>query len=192
MELMLNVSDRINRVLDRVSAAVGWLFVLTTLVIAFDVITRKVGYQMPGMGSTRLQELEWHLHTALFAFWLGTAYIHNSHVRIDIAYIRAKPRTIVFAEFIGCLVFAVPYCLLAIYFSADFTWEAWTVGEASPSSNGLAFRWIPKGCLTAGLILLFAGVISVLLRCVVYLFGDPSLRERATPSVIANKQEIAS
>lgn len=192
MELMLNVSDRINRVLDRVSAAVGWLFVLTTVVIAFDVITRKVGYQMPGMGSTRLQELEWHLHTALFAFWLGTAYIHNSHVRIDIAYIRAKPRTIVFAEFIGCLVFAVPYCLLAIYFSADFTWEAWTVGEASPSSNGLAFRWIPKGCLTAGLILLFAGVISVLLRCVVYLFGDPSLRERATPSVIANKQEIAS
>ena len=192
MELMLNVSDRINRVLDRVSAAVGWLFVLTTVVIAFDVITRKVGYQMPGMGSTRLQELEWHLHTALFAFWLGTAYIHNSHVRIDIAYIRAKPRTIVFAEFIGCLVFAVPYCLLAIYFSADFTWEAWTVGEASPSSNGLAFRWIPKGCLTAGLILLFAGVISVLLRCVVYLCGDPSLRERATPSVIANKQEIAS
>ena len=97
MESMLNVSDRIDRLLDRVSGAVGWLFIVTMLVIAFDVLTRKIGYQMPGMGSTRLQELEWHLHTALFAFWLGAAYIHNSHVRIDIAFINAKPRTIVFA-----------------------------------------------------------------------------------------------
>ena len=77
MESMLNVSDRINRLLDRVSGAVGWLFLVTMIVIAFDVLTRKFGYQMPGMGSTRLQELEWHLHTALFSFWLGAAYIHN-------------------------------------------------------------------------------------------------------------------
>ena len=95
---MLDISDRIDRVLDRMADTVGWLFILTTIVIAFDVITRKVGYQMPGMGSTKLQELEWHLHTALFSFWLGAAYIHNSHVRIDIAYINSKPRTIVFAS----------------------------------------------------------------------------------------------
>jgi TRAP-type mannitol/chloroaromatic compound transport system permease small subunit len=192
MESMLNVSDRINRLLDRVSGAVGWLFLVTMIVIAFDVLTRKFGFQMPGMGSTRLQELEWHLHTALFSFWLGAAYIHNSHVRIDIAFISAAPRTIVFAEFIGCLVFAIPYCLLALYFSFDFTWEAWVVGEASPSSNGLAFRWIPKGCMTAGLLLLFAGVISVLMRSIVYLYGDPGLRKRATPPVIADKLEASS
>jgi len=192
MEAMLNVSDRIDGVLDRVSNAVGWLFVLTTIVIAFDVITRKAGYQMPGLGSTRLQELEWHLHTALFAFWLGTAYIHNSHVRIDIAFINAKPRTVVMAALIGCLVFAIPYCLLAIYFSSDFTLEAWVDNEASPSSNGLPMRWIPKGCITAGLILLFAGVISVLMRCIVYLFGDPGLRQRATPTLVSDKEEVLS
>jgi TRAP-type mannitol/chloroaromatic compound transport system permease small subunit len=85
-----------------------------------------------------------------------------------------------------------PYCLLAIYFSADFTWEAWVDNEASPSSNGLPFRWIPKGCLTAGLLLLFAGVISVLMRSIVYLYGDPDLRGRATPAVIAGKVEASS
>ena len=82
--------------------------------------------------------------------------------------------------------------MLALYFSFDFTWEAWVVGEASASSNGLAFRWIPKGCMTAGLLLLFAGVISVSMRSVVYLFGDPSLRRRATPPVIADKVEALS
>lgn len=189
---MLDVSDRIDKVLDRVANASGWLFVLTTIVIAFDVLTRKIGYQIPGVGSTKLQELEWHLHTALFALWLGAAYIHNSHVRIDIAYINAKPRTLVIAEFIGCLCFAIPYCLLAIYFSADYTWEAWVDNEGSSSSNGLPFRWIPKGCLTLGLILLFAGVISVLMRSIVYLFGDASLRERATPALIVKQMEASS
>ena len=44
MESMLNVSDRIDRLLDSVSGAVGWLFIVTMLVIAFDVLTRKIGY----------------------------------------------------------------------------------------------------------------------------------------------------
>ena len=60
------------------------LFLLTILIICFDVLTRKIGYQLPGLGSTRLQELEWHLHTALFSFWIGVAYLKNQHVRIDL------------------------------------------------------------------------------------------------------------
>jgi hypothetical protein len=35
-------------------------------------------------------------------------------------------------------------------------------------------------------------VISVSMRSVVYLFGDPSLRRRATPPVIADKVEALS
>ena len=75
MEGLLAASAAIERALYRVSMAAGWLFLVCTVVIVFDVLTRKFGYQLPGMGSTRLQELEWHLHTALFSFWLGTAYL---------------------------------------------------------------------------------------------------------------------
>ena len=42
------------------------------------------GFQLPGLGSTRLQELEWQLHTVLFTMWLGYAYLKNAHVRIDV------------------------------------------------------------------------------------------------------------
>ena len=73
MEKLLAASDRINVVLDRVAMAVGWLFLVLTAVIVFDVLSRKWGFQLPGMGSTRLQELEWHLHTALFSFWVMCA-----------------------------------------------------------------------------------------------------------------------
>jgi TRAP-type mannitol/chloroaromatic compound transport system permease small subunit len=184
MNGMLRTSNAIDALLYRVSMAVGWLFVATTIVIAFDVLSRKFGFQIPGIGSTRLQELEWHMHTALFSFWLGTAYIKNAHVRIDIAFINAEAKTKVWAEFLGCLLLAIPYCLLAIYFSADFTWVSWVDNEGSASSNGLPWRWIPKGFITIGLIMLMAGVISVLFRTIIYLWGPDELKSKANVAVI--------
>ena len=176
MDRLLSASRAIERALYAIAMAAGWLFVACTIVIVFDVITRKFGFQIPGMGSTRLQELEWHLHTALFSFWLGIAYIKNAHVRIDIAVVGMRPRTQTWLEFLGILVFALPYCLIAIYFSYDFTHIAWAWNESSDSATGLPWRWIPKGMITLGLALLLAAVVSVLMRLVVYLWGPERLR----------------
>ncbi len=179
MEQLLAASDAIDRVLVRIASWVGWLFVVCAVVICFDVLSRKFGYQIPGMGSTRLQELEWHLHTALFCFWLGTAYVKNAHVRIDIALTNAEPRTHAIIELAGCLFFALPYCLIALYFSADFTWIAIRLNESSDAATGLPYRWIPKAFIMLGLGLLLIAVISVMMRLVVYLFGPQNLRERS-------------
>ena len=177
MERLLAISKALERALYAISMAAGWLFIACTVVIVFDVITRKFGFQLPAMGSTRLQELEWHLHTALFSFWLGTAYTRNAHVRIDIAVIRLAPRKQAWIELAGVLLFALPYCLVAIYFSYDFWHTAWQFNESSDSATGLPWRWIPKGIITAGLVLLLLAVVSVGLRLVVYLWGPTRLRE---------------
>ena len=179
MDRLLAWSRAIDRVLERISMSVGWLFVVCATVICFDVLSRKFGYQIPGMGSTRLQELEWHLHAALFCFWLGTAYVKNAHVRIDVAVANAKPRTHAWIELVGCLIFALPYCLIALYFSTDFTWLALRLNESSDSATGLPWRWIPKAFITIGLALLLAAVLSVLMRLIVYLYGPERLRARS-------------
>jgi TRAP-type mannitol/chloroaromatic compound transport system permease small subunit len=176
MSRLLAISDTIARVLHRIAMAAGWLFVACTLVIVFDVLSRKFGVQIPNMGSTRLQELEWHLHTAIFSFWLGIGYIKNAHVRIDILLSKAAPRTQAWIELLGCVVFALPYCLIAIYFSFDFAWIAWADNESSDAANGLPYRWIPKSFILFGLVLLLLAVAAVVLRVVVYLFGPPQLR----------------
>ena len=178
MERLPAISKAIERALYAISMAAGWLFVACTVVIVFDVITRKFGFQLPGLGSTRLQELEWHLHAALFCFWLGTAYVKNAHVRIDIAVIHLAPRKQAWIELAGVLVFALPYCLVAIYFSYDFWHTAWQFNESSDSATGLPWRWIPKGIITIGLVLLLLAVVSVGLRLIVFLWGPPRLRQR--------------
>tara|TARA_B100000902_G_C27081221_1_gene799000 strand:- start:290 stop:859 length:570 start_codon:yes stop_codon:yes gene_type:complete len=180
MEKMLGISDGINRFLDRVAMVSGSLFLATILVIVFDVLSRKIGFQMPGMGSTRLQELEWHLHTALFSFWLGVAYVKNSHVRIDVLVANLEPKLKALTELFGCVLFAIPYCVLAIYFSFDFAFTALMDNEGSPSSNGLPWRWIPKGIIFIGLLMLLLGVFSVMMRIVVFLYGPESLRIKSS------------
>ena len=179
MDRLLSISNAINVVLGRIGAAVGWLFLIAVAAIIFDVLSRKFGFQIPGLGSTRLQELEWHLHTALFSFWIGVGYIRNTHVRIDVATTNASPRTHAWIELLGCIVFAIPYTLIAIYFSADFAWISFVDNEGSESANGLPYRWIPKTFLFLGLVLLLAGVLSVLMRMIVFLFGPERLRRAA-------------
>lgn len=171
MEKLLAASAAIERTLYRVSMAAGWLFIVCTVVIVFDVLTRKFGFQIPGMGSTRLQELEWHLHTALFCFWLGTAYLKNAHVRIDILVAGIPARRRAWIEFLGVVLFAIPYCLIAIYFSYDFFHTAWQFNEYSDSATGLPWRWIPKGIISIGLVLLLAAVLAVGMRLIATLWG---------------------
>ena len=179
MDRLLATSKAIERALHALAMAAGWLFVVTVAVIVVDVLTRKIGYQIPGFGSTRLQELEWHLHTALFCFWLGAAYIKNAHVRIDILTGTAPAVRRAWIEFLGVVIFALPYCLVAIYFSYDFFHTAWKFNEFSDSATGLPWRWIPKGIISIGLILLLAAVLSVGMRLIVYLWGPQRLRAAA-------------
>ena len=48
----------------------GWLLVIMACVTTFDVVARKFGFELP---YTKLQELEWHFHAAIFSLWMGTA-----------------------------------------------------------------------------------------------------------------------
>jgi TRAP-type mannitol/chloroaromatic compound transport system permease small subunit len=180
MRALLSVSDAIDRVLERIARVFGWLFIVLVAVICWDILTRKIGFQLPGFGSTPVQELEWHLHGALFLFWLGYAYIRNVHVRIDVFTANKTPRQQAKLEVFGILIFAIPYCLVATYYAFLFAEVSFVQHESSDAPNGLSNRWIIKSCLFLGLVLLDLAVASVLFRKLVQLFGPPDLAARAS------------
>jgi TRAP-type mannitol/chloroaromatic compound transport system permease small subunit len=176
MDRLLAASRAIERATEKIAFAAGTLFLVLTFVICLDVITRKFGFQFPQFGSTRMQELEWHLHTVILAFWLGLAYIRNAHVRIDVITSHLRPRTHALLELLGCVLFALPYCLVSLYFSYQYAALSFAYGETSESVSGLPYRFIPKGIITVGLVLLLAAVLAVAFRVAVFAFGPPHLR----------------
>ena len=114
----------------------------------------------------------------LFLFWLGYAYVRNVHVRIDVFTGHLSWRRQAWLEILGIGIFAIPYSALATYYSWSFVVVSYLQNESSDAPNGLGYRWIIKGCLFLGLVLLDSAVLSVLLRKLVGLFGPPHLATR--------------
>lgn len=173
MSALLTIADAIERFLAKIAEWTGWLMIVLMVVICFDVISRKMGFQIPGMGSTRLQELEWHLHTVLFAMWLGQCYILNAHPRVDTVTAHRPLRTRAWIEIVGCFAFALPYAGIVAWYGLGFVATSFITGEGSEAVIGIPQRWVIKGLFVLGLWLLVFAIVAVILRLVVYLSGGP-------------------
>jgi TRAP-type mannitol/chloroaromatic compound transport system permease small subunit len=79
----------------------------------------------------------------------------------------------------GCLVFALPYLLVALPYAYDYSMLSYTQGESSDAPTGLPMRWIVKGFLFLAFVTTLAAVLAVAARCIVALFGTPEQAARA-------------
>ena len=172
---MIRIASVLERIVTFCGQLAAWAGVALVLVTMADVITREFTqsswetlrnfseWQQAAFGSTRLQELEWHLHTVLFLPCLGWAYVKGAHVRIDIFRERCSERTKAWIEIAGILLFLLPFCALTLWFGIDFAASSLTQHESSASAGGLGHRWIIKAVLPAGLLLLtLAGIARLL------------------------------
>src|SRR4026207_243242 len=159
MNGLLKLADSLRRLLEGVALGLRWLVVLG----------RKFGVQLP---YTKLQELEWHFHAAIFSLWMGYCYTINAHPRVDSLTENLTHRGRAWIELAGCLILALPYIALVSYYSLDFVAGSYRLGEQSDSTVGLTHRWIIKGIYAFGLWLVVLGILSVLLRVIVFLFSS--------------------
>ena len=192
MQQLLTVSRALDRLLSNIGRFAAWLLLPMMIVIMVDVITRKFGlltsakdfFLASGMQgphdivnkyftSTKMQELEWHLHAALFLLCMGFGYVKNSHVRIEIVRETFDARTKSWMEVIGIVIFIIPYTYLLFRFGFNFAERSFHMNEVSAALTGLSHRWIIKAFLPLGMALLFLGALAVLLRNLVFLFGTP-------------------
>jgi TRAP-type mannitol/chloroaromatic compound transport system permease small subunit len=174
LSALLKLAEGLRRLLESVALLSGWLLLLMACVTTFDVLARKAGVQLP---YTKLQELEWHFHAAIFSLWMGYCYTINAHPRVDSFTENLSFRGKARIEFIGCVLFALPYVALVAYHSLDFVASSYALNEQSDSTVGLTHRWVIKGIYAAGLWLVVLGILSVLLRVIAVLFGGKSQEE---------------
>lgn len=178
MRILASLSRGIDRFILAIGKIASLLFLPLTAVIVYDVIQRKAISVDNGfidtpfyLSSTVLQELEWHLHGALFLLTLGFAYVKDAHVRIELLRDRFPPRRKIRMEALGILLMLLPYCWFAVTYGWSFAERAYLTGEGS-ATNGMSDRWIIKAFVPAGFVLLSLAGLSVLLKCVVRLGGS--------------------
>jgi TRAP-type mannitol/chloroaromatic compound transport system permease small subunit len=185
---LMEASNGLATTCVRVGIAFAILYVPMMILIFYDVLQRKYLGWNPDwtntalyrlLPSTRLQELEWHLHSVLFLMALGYAYVKDAHVRIELVRDGLRPRTRVWIELLGSALFLVPYCYVVIKYGAENALRAFHINEGSDALTGLPHRFIIKGMLPLGFVFVALAGLSAVLKCIVYLFGPPSLRAEA-------------
>lgn len=168
MSSLLKISHGFRQVAEFMGRTSAWLIIALIAVIVFDVTLRNWFV----IGSTKLQELEWHLHGALFLLALGWAYNHNAHVRIELLSESWTPRTKAGVELIGCCLFLLPYIGAVIWFGLDYVGYSVEYNEASPSATGLPDRWLIKAAIPIGFAGLGCAAIAKALQAIIFLFGS--------------------
>lgn len=173
MLAIFRLSNKLDRIVSFVGSMAAWLCLPLIAIIVFDVITRRFLV----LGSTKLQEMEWHLHAVLFFLCIGWAYIQNAHVRIELVHERLSKKSQLWIELLGCLMFLIPFCLIVLFNGVDWWLRSWSIGEVSDSATGLPYRWVIKAFLPLGFVIILLGALTVFLRKVVQLFGPNELAD---------------
>lgn len=155
-------------------ALVAWITLVPLIAVSvYDMIGRQFFH----VGSTRLQELEWHLFLTVVMLCLGYAYLRDAHVRIDLVRDRLALRTRSWIELLGCLLVVVPFCMVLIVHGGELALNAFATTERARAPLGLPMRWIIKSTLPVGGLLLLLAGLSIAIRNAMLLAGraaDPA------------------
>ncbi len=164
----------LSRLLDgfvkAVGNAVSWLWVVLVLVIVVNVLLRHV----LGRGYISFEELQWHI--AAIGWLIGLSYCvqNDSHIRIDILHDRFNQKTKAWVDFLGVLVFLIPYTYLVLRYSPAFIEFSFRTNEVSDSPGGLPYRWVIKSFMWIAYAILLVAAISRLSRAAAVVFGGAS------------------
>jgi len=161
-------SRRVDAWLLRIGQWVSWLWLALLAVIVANVVMRYVF----GQGRIEFEEIQWHLYAAGFLLGLSYTYQADAHIRVDVLHERLSPRTQAWVELYGTLLLLLPFIALVLIAAVPFVWISFQRGEVSPSPGGLPLRWIVKGMLPVGFLLLLLAAASRLTRVWVFLFRD--------------------
>ncbi len=172
MQSLLSISAGLDRVLAFVAGIAKWSGLLLVVVVCYDVSSRYLGVPKPfGLNSTMVQESEYWLHSYFFTLVLGYAYIKGAHVRIDLLRDSFSPRGKYFIEFLGIMLFLLPYLVVVIYYSSAYTHTSFLEGEVSKSIIGLPYSWALKITIPIMFILMGMAGISQLIKVIAGLAG---------------------
>lgn len=149
---MLHLADRIDRLNGVVGRTMAWAALFIVLVQFAVVVLRYVF----GFGSIWLSESIIYGHAALFMLAAAWTLREGGHVRVDVFYADASPRTRAWVDLLGALLLLLPFMLVLLWFAWPYVARSWAILERSRETSG-----IPAVFLLKTLIPLFALMMAL-------------------------------
>lgn len=144
------------RVIDRLNEAIGHAVAWTALALVIIQFIAVVLRYVFGIGWIWVEESIVYLHATLFMAGASYTLLRDGHVRVDVFYRDAGPRTRAWVDLLGTVGFLWPVSALILAKSWPYVVLSWSILERSQETSG-----IPAVFLLKSLIPLFAVMILV-------------------------------
>jgi TRAP-type mannitol/chloroaromatic compound transport system permease small subunit len=135
---------------------------------------KLIGQQLT---SNSLIESQWYLFDLVFL--LGAAYVlkHDDHVRVDLFYKNWHRERKALANFIGTLLFLIPFSGMMIFYSWGTIANSCMIWEMSPDPGGLPRCPIKVMILVSYGLLIVQGISEAIKNWARYTHQIPSAEE---------------
>ncbi|MEM9808371.1 MAG: TRAP transporter small permease subunit [Cyanobacteria bacterium P01_D01_bin.56] len=175
MQSLLSLARRIDAFTHLVGKFAYWLVLAMIGVGTWNVIGRYLGNLVgQNLSSNALIEAQWYLFDVVFL--LGAAYTlqKGAHVRVDVFYDRWSRRRKALADFMGTVLFLIPFSALVLYFSWGAVIKSWQIWEMSPDPNGLPRYPIKAMILVSFGLLILQGISEAIKNWAIFSGHLPS------------------
>ncbi len=182
----MRIMAMIVRAICGLNGLIGHVFSWLSLGIVAICFTVVVQRYLFAVSYVWMQDLYIWLNGAMFTAVAGFALMRGDHVRVDIFYRPATPRTKAMVDLFGSLLFLLPFCTVIYVYSMPFVMRAWSYQEGSANVGGMPGLYILKSFIIAFAALLALQGVAMILRSIVVLGGrsdllPPSQRYDALP-----------
>ena len=157
---MTGFAERLDAVNRAVGAVVRWA-ALAMVLLQFGIVLLRYVF---GVSSIALNESILYLHGGLFMLGAGYTLLVDGHVRVDVFYARAGPRTRLAIDIFGHLFLLMPAMTVLLYWSWPTVRNAWAILEGPISVGGIPASFLLKSLIPAFCLLLIVQGLACLLR----------------------------
>lgn len=130
---MTRFADTIDRFTTAIGRGAAWL-VLAIVLLQFALVLARYVF---GLGSIWLTETVMYGHATLFLLASAWTLRAGGHVRVDVFYADASPRTRAIVDLAGALLLLLPFALVLLWLAAPYAARSWAVLERSQETSGL-------------------------------------------------------
>ena len=164
---LLPIADRIDRLNTAIGRTAAWAALFIVL-MQFLVVVMRYAF---GQGSIWLSESIFYGHAALFMLAAAWTLGEGGHVRVDVFYAEASPRTKAQVDLFGALLLLLPFMLVLAWFALPYVERSWAILEGSRETSGLPWVFALKTLIPLFALLMALQGVSQAIRAADVLAG---------------------
>ncbi|HVZ54209.1 MAG TPA: TRAP transporter small permease subunit [Pseudolabrys sp.] len=169
MHVLTNFADRVDRLNTAIGRAVSWL-ILAVVLLQFALVVARY---MFALGSIWLSETVIYLDATLFMLAAAWTLRLGGHVRVDIFYADASPRTRAIVDLFGSVFLLLPFMLVLVWLSVPYAGRSWAILERSQEASGLPLVFVLKTVIPVFAVLMALQGVAQAARAAIVLIPPP-------------------